>query len=163
MCLQGVVVPPDYYAAQVCFVKARDLDELVAHYGLYLARAAEVDFGYRYPSLLEGKCYDHQRPLKLAEVQEGLECVFPLGGSTDAKNIYKEALSDYGDVKNWEWMFKEGQMRGRWFYDHFFENGAYFGDEMAIETQDELADILDRMETQCQEDASMYAWRGFYA
>ncbi|WP_104740594.1 hypothetical protein [Helicobacter bizzozeronii] len=153
MCLQGVVVPPDPHGgALACFLKARDLGTLLGHYGLYLTSQLGEYYGDDV-GIFGDKCPNYQHPLKPAEVQEGLEQVFPLGNSAEFKASYmavNEARGeDYESRYSWSWVFDEGLVRGQW---------CCCDEEWG---QDKLANLLETIHAQGNDDASMYAWEGF--
>ncbi|GMB93664.1 hypothetical protein NHP200010_13910 [Helicobacter bizzozeronii] len=159
MCLQGVVVPPDYYAATKCFDKAEDLGEHLGLYGGYLASCVNAYNPDSYMEhFFEDQELDYEDSLKLAQTQGGLECIFSLSDFTDIGQHSFGWATDFRDGVEWvydsAWVFEEeGEMRGRWF-------GCYKDGEDTWE-QDELAHILEAMHTQGARDASMYAWEGF--
>ncbi len=161
MCLQGVVVPPDYYAATACFDKADILGEHLGLYGGYLASCLNVcNSAYMecyMERFFEDQELDYEDSLKLAQTQGGLECIFSLSDFTDIRQHGFGWSTDFRDGVEWvydsAWVFEEGQMRGRWF-------GCYEDGEDTWE-QDELAHILEAMHDQGRDDKSMYAWEGF--
>ncbi|WP_104685557.1 tetratricopeptide repeat protein [Helicobacter bizzozeronii] len=153
MSLQGVVVPPDPHGGAVaCFLKARDLGTLLGHYGLYLTSQLGEYYGDDV-EIFGDKCPNYQHPLKPAEVPEGLEQVFPLGNSAEFKASYmavNEARGeDYESRYSWSWVFGEGLVRGQW---------CCCDEEWG---QDKLANLLETIHAQGNDDASMYAWEGF--
>ncbi|WP_104759650.1 tetratricopeptide repeat protein [Helicobacter bizzozeronii] len=145
MSLLGVVVPPDPIGAMVCFEKAKDLGSLQAYYGSYLADNALNAYTDSLQERLQQEPQpDYNSPLKNTEVKEGLECIFsmnrPAGGGVFRK---------YEGVVIEDWVFEQGENRGRW-----------FGSIKAWE-QSEFEEILETFNKQAnKDDAPMHAWEG---
>ncbi|WP_286349536.1 hypothetical protein [Helicobacter felistomachi] len=145
MSLLGVVVPPDPIGAMVCFEKAKDLGSLQAYYGSYLADNALNAYTDSLQERLQQEPQpNYNSPLKSSEIKEGLECIFsmskPAGGGVFRK---------YEGVVIEDWVFEQGENRGRW-----------FGSIKAWE-QSEFEEILEAFNKQAnKDDAPMHAWGG---
>ncbi|BCD46622.1 SEL1-like repeat protein [Helicobacter suis] len=167
MSLLGVVVPPDPIGAMVCFIKAKELENLQSYYGELLSCVVWEKLRDDLDILViekEGFNPNYETPLKSTELKEDQCLIFPINKPADGM-IMGVKIVDGDDVEValddicagagiYNRVFEQEECRGIWY--------MYDGRERPWWNKTDYEEVIGAIEKAIEKnpEGDMQAWYG---